>query len=138
VWAATVDTLMTALLEELPSYVHFSGHGQETGIILRDDAGAPRVVSGEALASLFQLFGDTVRCVVLNACFSAVQGRAIRRHVRHVIGMSALIPDPAAVAFSSGFYTAIGAGKDVPFAFRMGRARVHAEVPSAVELITLL
>jgi hypothetical protein len=52
--------------------------------------------------------------------------------------MSAEIPDSAAVAFSTGFYTAIGAGKEVPFAFRMGRARVQAEDPGAVSLITLL
>lgn len=138
VWAATVDTLMQALLDESPTYVHFSGHGLETGIVLRDDAGRPRLVSGEALASLFELFSGTIRCVVLNACFTATQGRAIRRHVPYVIGMSARIPDAAAVAFSTGFYTAIGAGRDVPFAFRMGKARVHLEEEGGDELLTLL
>lgn len=138
VWAATIDTLMQALLDELPTFVHFSAHGVKSGIVLRGDAGEPRLVPGEALASVFQLFSETVRCVLLNACFSAAQGRAIRRHVPHVIGMSSAIPDSAAVAFSTGFYAAVGAGRDVPFAFRMGKARVQAEEPDAVDLITLL
>ncbi|SOD03475.1 CHAT domain-containing protein [bacterium JGI 053] len=138
VWAATVDTLMQAMLDQSPAYVHFSGHGVEAGIVLRDEAGEPRLVPGEALASLFELFRDTVRCVVLNACYSAAQGHAIRRHVPHVIGMSARIPDAAAVAFSTGFYAAIGAGKDVPFAFRMGKARVHMEDAGGEDLLTLL
>jgi hypothetical protein len=138
VWAATVDTLMQAMLEESPAIVHFSGHGRQAGLVLRDDAGEPRMVPGEALASLFQLFTDSVRCVVLNACYSAVQGKAIRRHVPYVIGMSAKIPDEAAVAFSTGFYCGIGAGKEIPFAFELGKARVQMEGAGGEDLLTLL
>jgi hypothetical protein len=136
--AATVDTLLKAMLEESPTYVHFSGHGQEAGILLRDELGAPRLVAGEPLAELFRQFRDTVRCVVLNSCFSAVQARAIRRYIPHVIGMSERIQDSAAIAFSTGFYAAIGAGRDVPSAFQVARARVGIDDPEGVDLLTLL
>jgi hypothetical protein len=136
--AATVDTLLRAMLEEAPTYVHFSGHGQEAGILLRDALGAPRLVAGEALAELFRQFRDTVRCVVLNSCFSVTPGRAIRRYIPHVIGMSELIGDTAAMAFSTGFYAAIGAGRDVPAAFHVARARVGIDAPDSVDLLTLL
>lgn len=136
--AATVDTLLKAMLEEAPTYVHFSGHGGEAGILLRDELGEPRRVAGEPLAELFRQFRDSVRCVVLNSCFSVAQGRAIRRYIPHVIGMTERIEDTAAVAFSTGFYAAIGAGRDVPAAFQVARARVGIDDPDSMDLLTLL
>jgi hypothetical protein len=138
VWAVTSDTLMQAMLDESPTLVHFAGHGGTEGILLRDEVGNPRLVTGDALASLFALFRDTVKCVVLNACWSEPQARAIRRHVPHVIGTRAEIPDDAALAFSAGFYKAVAAGRDVPFAFEAGKARVHMEGCGGEDLLVLL
>ena len=118
-WAVTIDSLMQAMLDQSPTIVHFAGHGEQSGIILRDEVGEPRLVSADALSNLFRLFKDTVRCVVLNACYSEPQARAIRQHIPYVIGMRAEILDSAAAAFSTGFYKAIAAGRDVPFAFDM-------------------
>ena len=125
--AVTVDSLMQAMLDHTPTIVHFAGHGEQSGIILRDELGEPRMVSADALSDLFRLFKDTVRCVVLNACYSEPQARAIRQHIPYVIGMRAEILDRAAAAFSAGFYKAIAAGRDVPFAFDMGEARIKLE-----------
>jgi hypothetical protein len=138
VGAVTSDRLVQAMLDESPTLVHFAGHGGASGIYLRDEAGNPRLVSGEALASLFALYQDTVRCVVLNACWSEAQAHGIRRHVPHVIGTRAEIQDAAALAFSAGFYKAIGAGKEIPFAFEMGKARVHMEGCGGEDLLVLL
>lgn len=138
VWAVTVDTLLQAMLDESPAFVHFSGHGDEQGIFLRDDAGGRHTVAGEALADLFALFSGTVRCVVLNSCYSLFQARAIRRHVPHVVGISSEIPDPASLAFSTGFYTAIAAGKDIPFAFGMGKTSVRMHGEGGEDLLALL
>lgn len=127
VWAVTVDSLMQAMLDKAPTIVHFSGHGGQSGIILRDEVGNPKIVSSDALAKLFKLFKDTVQCVVLNACYSESQAQAIRQHIPYVIGMRSRILDAAAVAFATGFYKAIGAGRDVPFAFDMGEASMRLE-----------
>lgn len=138
VGAVTIDTLMQAMLDESPTIVHFAGHGETGGIVLRDELGNPRLVTGDALASVFALFRDTVRCVVLNACWSEAQAHAIRRHVPHVIGNRGKIQDAAALAFSAGFYKAIGAGRDVPFAFEAGKARVHMEGCGGEDRLVLL
>jgi uncharacterized protein YjbI with pentapeptide repeats len=136
--AVTIDSLMQAMLDHSPTIVHFAGHGEQSGIILRDEVGEPRAVSAEALSNLFRLFKDTVRCVVLNACYSEPQARAIRRHIPYVIGMRAEIMDCAAAAFSAGFYKAIAAGRDVPFAFDMGEARIKLEGVEGANIPILL
>jgi hypothetical protein len=138
VMAATIDDVMQAMLDDPPTIVHFSGHGLAEGVVFRDAAGNPHLVPGKALASLFALFTESVSCVVLNACWSEPQARAIRQHIPHVIGTRAMIPDTAAVAFSTGFYKAIAAGKDVPFAYRMGLARMQAESNDSSDLVVLL
>lgn len=138
VWAVTVDSLMQAMLDAPPAIVHFSGHGERDGIVLRDEAGAPRLVPQDALESLFALFSGTVQCVVLNACYSEAQARSIRRHVPFVVGMTSSIPDAAAIAFSTGFYKALGAGREVPFAFETGRTRVRMEGAGGEEMLVLL
>jgi CHAT domain len=136
--AVTVDALMRTMMEEAPTHVHFSGHGRSEGIVLRDELGKARVVSGEALGSLFKLFRKSVRCVVLNACYSEPQARAIREHVPSVVGSRDRIEDAAALSFSSGFYMAVAAGKDVPYAFEMGKARMRLDnVPGEENLVLL-
>ena len=124
VWAVTVDSLMQAMLDNLPTIVHFSGHGEQQGIILQDAIGAPQIITGDALATLFQLFKDTLKCVVLNSCYSENQAKIIKEYIPHVIGIKAGISDKAAISFSTGFYKAIGSGKDFLFAFRFGIAAI--------------
>lgn len=138
VLAGSFDRLSQAMLDDSPTIVHFAGHGTEEGIVLRGEAGEPRVVAIDALAELFSLFQETIHCVVLNACLSEPQARAIREHIPHVIGMRAQIPDATAIAFSTGFYQAIAAGRDVPFAYRMGIVHARDKGDGHVDLITLL
>ncbi len=112
-WAVTTDTLMQAILDESPTIVHFSGHGQQEGILIQNEIGEPRTITTEAVSNLFKLFKDTVLCVVLNSCYSEHQAQAIKLHIPYVVGMKSGIPDQAAISFSTGFYKAIGAGRDV-------------------------
>lgn len=137
-WAVTVDDLIQAMLDENPAIVHFGGHGTAEGLVLRDEAGDPRPVPIEGVARLFQAFGTTVQCVVLNACYSENQGKAIRRHVPWVVGTRAQLPDAVAAAFATGFYKAIGAGKDIPSAFEIGKTRVQLEGAEPDDLLVLL
>lgn len=127
VWEASMDRLMQALLDESPTILHFSGHGRTQGIVLQGDSGGAQVVSGAALGRMLKLFKDTLQCVVLNACWSDSQAEAIREHVPYVVGMRERILDDDALAFTSGFYKAIAAGKPVPFAFEMAAANVQAQ-----------
>lgn len=114
--AARPMDLRRALLDHPPAYVHFCGHGAGTaGIVLED-----QLVGAEALAELFGLCADTIKCVVLNACYTSIQAQAIVQHIDCVIGMSKAIGDEAAIEFSTAFYDALGAGRSPEVAFRFG------------------
>jgi len=120
-WAVRPRDVRRSLLEHRPSIVHFCGHGSgKEGLVLEDDQGASQLVSTNAIAGLFELFCDQVKCVVLNACFSESQAKAIASHVEYVVGMSRKIQDRAAIEFSMGFYDAIAAGESYEIAFRFG------------------
>lgn len=120
-WAVSPRDVRRALLEHRPQIVHFCGHGSgDQGLLLESDDGTTHMVSGAALSGLFDLFADTVQCVVLNACFSSAQADAISSHVNHVVGMRREIGDKAAIEFATGFYDALGAGESVERSFRFG------------------
>jgi hypothetical protein len=120
-WAVRPRDVRRALLEHRPSIVHFSGHGTgEEGLVLEDDSGISQIVSTSAIAGLFALFSEQVKCVVLNACFSERQAKAIAQHVEFVIGMNRAIADHAAIEFAIGFYDAVAAGEGFETAFRFG------------------
>ena len=125
-WAVQPRDIRRAMLDSEPSIVHFSGHGTgDEGLVFEDETGRARLVDGEALAGLFELFADRVECVVLNGCYSEVQATAIARHVNYVIGMNKAIGDRAAIEFAVGFYDALGAGRPVEFAYKYGCAAIR-------------
>jgi hypothetical protein len=127
-WTAVrPEDFVRALLQVHPQVVHFSGHGHGEALCFQNTAGNTHEVSAEALRDLFREFTDTVRCVVLNACSTTAQARAIAEHVPHVIGMSEAIGDRAAMVFSTGFYQALGAGCDIPQAFRLGCTQLRMQ-----------
>jgi len=110
-----------SILYVKPQIIHFSGHGaKEEGLVFEDETGQAKLVHAEALAKLFELFADHIKCVVLNACYSEIQARAISQHIDYVIGMSQAIGDRAAIEFAVGFYDALAAGKSVEFAYKLG------------------
>lgn len=113
--------IQRSILDVSPQIIHFSGHGSgEEGLVLEDETGKAKFVDSRALAGLFQLFNEQLDCVVLNACYSEVQAKAIAEHINYVIGMSQAIGDKAAIEFAVGFYDAIGAGKTIEFAYKFG------------------
>src|SRR5262245_15884507 len=117
-WAVRPDDLLQALLEVKPHVVHFSGHGSSAQeLILLDDQGNPKPVSQEALVHLLRTLKDNIRVVVLNACSTQPQAKAIARIIDSVIGMNRPIGDEAAIVFAASFYRAVGFGRSVKEAF---------------------
>ncbi len=96
------------------------------GLLLEDDAGAAIAVRPEVLTTLLALVDHDVplQCVVLNACFTAAQARAIAEYVDCVVGTARAIDDDAAIAFATAFYRAIARGKSVGKAFDLGRNEI--------------
>ncbi len=127
-WAATVDDLLQALLEDKPGVVHFSGHGNADppGIVLHGENGGHQLVSADVLKNIFACSGDHVRVVVLNCCHSEQQALAISEVVDYVVGTTRAISDEAARTFSASFYRGLGFGRCVRTSFRMGWTAVSA------------
>jgi hypothetical protein len=140
--ALTAQDLRRALIDCRPQVVHFAGHGvgtmvsedapdarklntvgavqTEEGLVLEDEAGQVQLVSGAAIAQLFSIFADVIECVVLNACYSEVQAKAITRYIPHVVGMKQAIGDRAAIEFAIGFYDGLLGGRSVKDSYFLG------------------
>jgi hypothetical protein len=150
-WAVRPKDIQRAMLDLSPQFVHFSGHGMGTetardsaeasrkmvaevenpapleGLVFENETGQAQLVSKEALAGLFELFAGQLECVLLNACYSEVQAEAIAVHIPYVIGMNRAIGDKAARIFAVGFYDALGAGKDIEFAYKFACNSIRME-----------
>jgi hypothetical protein len=137
-WAISMENLMQALLDEPPDIVHFAGHGKGEGIVLQDDGDFPKIITGEALKCLFKEFKDKIKCVILNACYSEQQAQVLKSYIPFVIGMKSEIHNSAAIAFSTGFYQALGAGKSIPTAFNFGLSAIKGEVQKSKDIAVLL
>lgn len=120
--AARQEDVRRAMLDYHPNIVHFCGHGAgAAGILFEDETGQTQLVDADALSRFFRLFSSNLECVVLNACLSVAQAKAIARHVPCVIGMKGTVGDRAAIAFAIAFYDAIGAGESFEFAYQLAR-----------------
>ena len=125
-WAVRPRDIRRAMLDINPQIVHFSGHGTgEEGLVLEDETGQAKLVSGEALTALFKLFADQLECVVLNSCYAQKQAEEIVKYIPYVIGMKQAIGDKAAIEFAVGFYDALGAGRSVEFAYKLGCSAIQ-------------
>ncbi len=112
------DDLLRHVRNHQPNVIHFSGHGTEKGIVLRDDSGGYKEVGGIALQRFFK--GRGIDLVILNSCYSKYQANLIKDSVKAVIGTSDAIEDEAGRRFTTAFYRALGEGLSVGEAFRDG------------------
>lgn len=132
-WAVRSDDLRRALMNLKPQIIHFSGHGAGAkGLVIEDEIGAARFISEQGLANLLGFFRREVECVLLNACYSEAQARAISHEIKYVIGMTQAIGDKSAIKFATAFYDALGAGYGYEDAFRLGCIAIDLEgLPSS-------
>jgi len=115
--AVQLQDIPCLLMRHKPDVVHFSGHGAAEGIELTNIGGVGCLVPPDVLTDIFRVLKDNVRVVVLNACYSAPQAKAIVRVIDCAVGMNNTIQDDAAIAFSAAFYEALGYGRSVKDAF---------------------
>ena len=108
--------LQQLMSDHKPNIVHFCGHGAgQDGLVFRDvniDAGN--------LSHIFKSCQHYLQCVVLNSCYSEVQANEIVKYIPYVIGINKEIRDDAAIAFSIGFYQALGYGQSFKHAYKCG------------------
>jgi hypothetical protein len=119
--AVDAEQMRRAILDIDPQIFHFSGHATgANGLVVHSPNGKAKLVSTKAIAGLLALFAEKIECVLLNACHSEVQAKVIAQHIPYVIGMNQSVGDAAAQEFAVGFYEALGAGRDIEFAYQFG------------------
>jgi hypothetical protein len=127
--AVTTSELQSVVRREKPRIVHFCGHGTgKAGLVLHSDKDTEQLVSTQGIAELFKKYATQIECVVLNACYSKVQGEAINQHINYVIGTNKAIRDDAAIAFAKGFYGALGDGENIQSAMEAGCLQIQLDV----------
>ncbi len=112
------------ILDIKPNIIHYCGHATETGLLLHDDKQKPQLLSNEFIVDLLKEFNDRLECVVLNACETETLAELLANHLNYAIGMKLEVKDKAAIAFSEGFYDALGGGESIETAFNIGKNTV--------------
>jgi hypothetical protein len=123
-WAIRTDQLQREVLNSKPAVLHFSGHGDRGLLVFEDAAGTPVEVSGKALANLISLM-PSIKCVILNACYSQSVAKLLAPHVDAVIGCSVSISDAAALMFTRAFYRALAHGENFKRAYDLAKNDVE-------------
>lgn len=118
--------LQRLLMLYRPHIVHFSGHGSKVHKIIFEGApGRGKQIDPQGLVDVFRLYRDHVRLVLLNACFTKPQARALTEVIDYSIGISRMIGDRAGVTFAGAFYRALGFGRPVQEAFESAQAELR-------------
>jgi hypothetical protein len=126
--ALEADELLDYLLQHRPHLLHFSGHGSNFGALLLETADSAKVYVRPGQIAPMIAFFDSVRCVVLNACYSAVLADLLADHGIVVIGMSDAVSDKAARSFARGFYTVLASGESVSHAYELAKYQIRMTV----------
>jgi len=123
------NDIMNEIMNYKPQIVHFSGHGSSEGELkFEDESGNSRSIPPEALATLFRLTKDFIKCVIVNTCYSEIQAKSIAQFIPIVIGTKSEISDEAAISFSLGFYTALSpdlSTESIEKAFNLGNVAIQ-------------
>lgn len=136
-WHVHPRDLAARVVEHSPKLVHFCGHGTELGeLVFEGHNRDARPAAPEVVAELFA-HAQSVRCVVLSACYSDLQAEAIARHVDWVVGMSGAVPDELVLEFCAGFYRALGHGRSIAESFELARIETKLDDLPEHHLLTL-
>jgi len=124
--AVRSEDISRALLKDEPRLVHFAGHGggTEGSFAAEGDYGLAHVIPVDGLVRLFRGAGQSVECVVVNACETELLARGLSEVVPYAIGMRQPVRDRSAIRFSVGFYQAVAAGRPIEDAFDLGVAQM--------------
>jgi WD40 repeat protein len=147
-WADVHETLLNGPWHVL----HFVGHGgfdpglDEGVLALTGKDGDTDWVRASRLVDLLRQAQPVPRLVVLNSCsgaatgtldmFSGTAAALVRGGVSAVTAMQYYISDPAAVAFTQGFYGALTHGRGVDEAVSSGRVSIIGLSGTTLEWVT--
>jgi hypothetical protein len=146
------DQLDKARTAQKPFHIfHYIGHGafdpqtNAGALLLEDENGTARLVTGDTLGAILYDFRDSLRLVVLNACegariaptdsYSGFAQKVMQTaEIPAAIAMQFKISDKAAITFAEHFYTVLANGD--PLEVALSRARLRLFMRSSQEWAT--
>ena len=146
-WAALQGKLMAGPWHAL----HLIGHGgvgADGGVIALEDEHTQNssLVSAGRFARLLHACRPVPRLVVLNACssgessaedlLSSTAASLVHSGISAAVAMQFAVTDPAALAFSRGFYQALAQNIAVDEAVRLGRIAIDGTSEQTLEWVT--
>lgn len=137
-WAVRPRDLMETLMRHRPTVVHFSGHAEGGKLILENEKGKTQTIEGKHLTALFAGFTDTLRLVVLNACFTSAGFDDLAEVIDYTVGTTSAVSDSAAIRFSGCFYQALAFGKSVKAAYELAKLQTTLEESADTDIFSLL
>jgi CHAT domain len=152
-WApgGTWPCLQEVLLDGDWHVLHFIGHGgvnRDTGVLALEDelTGQANLVSSARFARLLHTCRPVPRLVVLNSCqsgeaaaddlLSSTAAALVHSGISASVAMQFAVTDPAALAFSRGFYQALAHAHPVDEAVRLGRIAIDGTSENTLEWVT--
>ena len=116
--AAQPEDLERAMTTTDFDVVHFSGHAQDEGILMRNAAGNEELVSVARLGELFEKSKGKTKLAFLNACNTKEIAEEIQGSVGMAIGTKNVLDDVAAKVMTQVFYSALGKGSSLEDAYK--------------------
>lgn len=151
-WASsgTWPCLQEVLLDGHWHVLHFIGHGgfdRGVGVLAMEDelTGQTNLVSSARFARLLHVCRPVPRLVVLNSCqsgeaagdlLSSTAAALVHSGISAAVAMQFVVTDPAALAFSRGFYQALAHNHPVDEAVRLGRIAIDGTSENSLEWVT--
>jgi hypothetical protein len=138
---ASAQELISCIERFRPHVVHFSGHGTQQEELLfsevreieeregdkavrhrRETVSQP--IGTDALATIFRLGAPYLKLVVLSACYSVAQAKAIAQDVSCVVGIEGKTHGVYAEQFARGFYRALANDYSVADAIQVAEIEI--------------
>jgi hypothetical protein len=114
--AAQPEDIRIALKSKEFDVVHFCGHAEDEGILMRNKAGNEVLVEIDDLRALFKE-QSSLKLAVLNACNTKSLATALKGIVGTVIGTSRKLDDRAARTLTKVFYATLARNESVACAY---------------------
>ncbi|MEL6191794.1 MAG: hypothetical protein AAFR66_07080 [Bacteroidota bacterium] len=116
----TFEQFFEVMKREQPEVLHISAPSTDKYLIFHRKDNTVRSIAYHTLSAVFNMFQPYLKCVFINTRCSDVFLKKVSIPTEIAIGSPVLVNDSAAIAFSSGFYTAIAKGRSYKEAFGPG------------------
>jgi GTPase SAR1 family protein len=145
----TSDEMVDAIDKYKPDIIHFVGHGKKVNADTRRGGGlsfhsydhqGEQTIDADTLSSMFRLIKNEhpqLKIILLNACYSEPQAKALSCHDIYTIGSNDEIGSPAARVFAAGFYRQYALTNDVKKAVVKGLTKAIVQNRNIENLINL-